>query len=115
MLASAETVSVVAETLKAHAVPVIVLDPVRSPFTTLAYPDSSEVHAQRPAQVIVATSGAQLLPGNAVQILRESLLPITAILTPNLPEAALLLRAAHVHFEAPKGLEDAKSLAKKVH
>lgn len=42
MLASAETVSVVAETLKAYAVPVIVLDPVRSPFTTLSYPDSSE-------------------------------------------------------------------------
>ena len=38
MLASAETVSVVAETLKAHAVPVIVLDPVRSPFTTLSLP-----------------------------------------------------------------------------
>jgi thiaminase II len=66
-------------------------------------------------QVIVATSGAHLLPGDAVQPLRESLLPITTILTPNLPEATLLLREANIHFEAPEDLEGAKSLAKKVH
>jgi thiaminase II len=66
-------------------------------------------------QVIVATSGAHLLPGDAVQPLRESILPITTILTPNIPEAALLLREANIHFEAPEDLESAKSLAKKVH
>jgi hydroxymethylpyrimidine/phosphomethylpyrimidine kinase len=55
------------------------------------------------------------LPGDAVQLLRESLLPITTILTPNLPEAALLLREANIHFEAPEDLEGAKSLAKEVH
>jgi thiaminase II len=35
-------------------------------------------------------------------------------LTPNIPEAILLLRDADVHFDAPKDLDSAKSLAKKV-
>ena len=42
-------------------------------------------------KVMVSTSGAQLLPPDAVSILRETLLPMATILTPNIPEAKLLL------------------------
>src|SRR5689334_14119945 len=64
---------------------------------------------------MVATSGAQLLPGNAVRMLREKLLPLTTILTPNLPEATLLLRDGDVEFKDPTNLDDMKTLAKLVH
>jgi hydroxymethylpyrimidine/phosphomethylpyrimidine kinase len=40
--------------------------------------------------VMVATSGAVLLPDAAISALREELLPRAAIVTPNLPEAAKL-------------------------
>ena len=40
---------------------------------------------------MVATGGAQLLPQTAVHKLRCRLLPLTTILTPNIPEAELLL------------------------
>ena len=40
---------------------------------------------------MVATSGSQLLPQAAVHNLRLRLLPLTTILTPNVPEARLLL------------------------
>jgi hydroxymethylpyrimidine/phosphomethylpyrimidine kinase len=41
--------------------------------------------------VMVATSGDRLLADAAVAQLRESLFPLAAIVTPNLPEAAALL------------------------
>jgi hydroxymethylpyrimidine/phosphomethylpyrimidine kinase len=40
--------------------------------------------------VMVATSGAVLLPDNAIEALRASLIPRATIITPNLPEAAKL-------------------------
>ena len=43
-------------------------------------------------QVMVSTSGAQLLPPAAVATLIKRLLPLTTILTPNIPEAKLLLQ-----------------------
>ena len=92
MLASAETIEVVSERLKKWEVVMVVLDPV-----------------------MVATSGAQLLPGDAVRVLREKLLPLTTILTPNVPEAAMLLNDAGVEFEHPSKLEDMKVLARLVH
>lgn len=66
-------------------------------------------------QVMVSTSGAQLLPGDAVRLLREKLLPITGLLTPNIPEATLLLRDADYHVKNPTTLDEAKALAKQVH
>lgn len=51
-------------------------------------------------QVMVATSGAQLLPYEAVTNLREQLLPLTTLLTPNIPEAKLILDNAGI--EVPK-------------
>lgn len=40
--------------------------------------------------VMVATSGAKLIEDEAIAVLREELLPLAEIATPNIPEAALL-------------------------
>lgn len=68
MLANAEVIAAVAGALRAHRPAFVVLDPV-----------------------MVATSGARLLEPEALQALRECLLPLASIVTPNLPEAELLL------------------------
>ena len=68
MLADAEVIGVVAGALHAHRPPRIVLDPV-----------------------MVATSGARLLAPEALDVLRTQLLPMADVLTPNIPEAELLL------------------------
>jgi hydroxymethylpyrimidine/phosphomethylpyrimidine kinase len=68
MLANAEVIGVVADTLQARRPPFVVLDPV-----------------------MVATSGAKLLEEAALDALRLRLIPLASVLTPNLPEAELLL------------------------
>ena len=68
MLANAEVIDVVADALQARHPPFIVLDPV-----------------------MIATSGAKLLEDGALLALRTRLLPLASLLTPNLPEAELLL------------------------
>ncbi len=40
--------------------------------------------------VMVATSGSRLLADNALKILKEQLIPIATIITPNIPEATVL-------------------------
>ena len=89
MLSSARTIDAVAVALKKHGKPATVVDPV-----------------------MVATSGAQLLPNEAVHNLVVNLLPLTTILTPNIPEARLLLQTAG--FEAPetRSLYDIVNIAK---
>lgn len=91
MLSSAETIDVIAETLQTHKVPAIVLDPV-----------------------MVSTSGSQLLPEKAVKELRTKLLPLTTILTPNIPEAQLLIKDAGDQAPEPKDLAGMISLAKQI-
>ncbi|KAH8424555.1 putative thiamine biosynthesis protein (Thi-4) [Aspergillus melleus] len=91
MLSSAETIDVVAEALVSHRVPSVVLDPV-----------------------MVSTSGSQLLPEAAVQGLRTKLLPLTTILTPNIPEAQLLLKDAGLDVPEPKDITELIDLAKKI-
>ncbi len=71
MLARPEVIAVVAERLSAHAVRNLVVDPV-----------------------MVAKSGDRLLDQGAVAVLRHALLPLAAVVTPNLPEAAALLELA---------------------
>jgi hydroxymethylpyrimidine/phosphomethylpyrimidine kinase len=68
MLGSAATVSAVARVLREYLPLRIVLDPV-----------------------LVSTSGTRLLPAKALTRLREELIPLADVLTPNLPEAAALL------------------------
>jgi len=71
MLADAQVIDAVADALEWHRPPQIVLDPV-----------------------MVATSGARLLEPEALDALRSRLLPLATLITPNLPEAGLLLGTA---------------------
>ena len=68
MLASASVIHVVADALETHAPAHLVVDPV-----------------------MVATSGARLLEPDALDAMRVRLLPGASLVTPNIPEAELLL------------------------
>jgi hydroxymethylpyrimidine/phosphomethylpyrimidine kinase len=68
MLANADVIAMVADAIERHQPPFVVLDPV-----------------------MVATSGAKLLADDALDAMRTRLLPLATIVTPNIPEAALLL------------------------
>jgi hydroxymethylpyrimidine/phosphomethylpyrimidine kinase len=68
MIATAEIAAAVADALTRHGARHIVLDPV-----------------------MVAKSGDRLLAAEAVRALRERLIPLAEVVTPNLPEAAVLL------------------------
>jgi hydroxymethylpyrimidine kinase/phosphomethylpyrimidine kinase len=63
---------------------------------------------------MVSTSGSQLLPQAAVSTLISNLLPLTTILTPNLPEAMLLLETAGVEVKHPEHVEDIVAMAHKI-
>ena len=67
MLSSPEIIETVADRLRAHAVVALVVDPV-----------------------MVSKSGDRLLREDAVRALRELLLPLAAVVTPNAPEATVL-------------------------
>ena len=67
MVSSAELIAVIAEKLKQYGAKKIVVDPV-----------------------MVATSVAKLLRDDAVEALCRELLPLAAVLTPNIPEAEIL-------------------------
>ncbi|MDO5678669.1 MAG: bifunctional hydroxymethylpyrimidine kinase/phosphomethylpyrimidine kinase, partial [Propionibacteriaceae bacterium] len=45
--------------------------------------------------VMVATSGDKLLDDDAIDIMRHRLMPLADVITPNLPEASVLLDVAH--------------------
>lgn len=68
MLFSAELIEVVARQLKKHAAVNVVLDPV-----------------------MVAQSGDKLLRDSAIEALKKHLIPLADIITPNVPEAEVLL------------------------
>lgn len=76
MVSRVETIAVIVERLKHHNIRPIV-DPV-----------------------MVATSGDRLLNEDAIGALRRDLLPLAAIVTPNLPEAALLTDTSIAENEA---------------
>lgn len=63
---------------------------------------------------MVSTSGAQLLPQEAIRELRKHLLNQTTVLTPNVPEAELLLLEAGILFERPRTIENLIDVAKAV-
>jgi hydroxymethylpyrimidine/phosphomethylpyrimidine kinase len=71
---------------------------------------------ERPAHVVldpvmVATSGARLLAEDARDALKSQLLPLATLITPNLPEAELLLgRTLRDHAEAEAALPELLAL-----
>ena len=67
MTANAQLIEVIAERLIFHKARNIVVDPV-----------------------MIATSGARLISEEAIAVLKEKLLPIADIVTPNIPEAEVL-------------------------
>lgn len=89
MLAAADTVEAVARQLVKHAVPLIVIDPV-----------------------IVSTSGARLLPDEAVSSLINHLLPLGTIVTPNLPEAQLLVGDSNL--DTIRSVADIEALGRRI-
>jgi hydroxymethylpyrimidine/phosphomethylpyrimidine kinase len=86
MLANAELAGVVAEVLASVACPIVV-DPV-----------------------MVAKSGDRLLDADAIDCLRRRVLPLATVLTPNLPEAGVLLGRA-----APANIAEMRSAAADLH
>ena len=81
MVSSAELITVIAKKLKAYGAKHVVVDPV-----------------------MVATSGAKLLEDDAIDTLKEKLLPLAEVLTPNIPEAEIL---AGMKIESPMDMETA--------
>jgi hydroxymethylpyrimidine/phosphomethylpyrimidine kinase len=67
MLGSAEAAKIVAAFLERHRPPKVVVDPV-----------------------LVSSSGAELISRKGIQILKESILPLAHVITPNIDEAAML-------------------------
>ena len=67
MVSSSELISVIADCLEKYKASNIVVDPV-----------------------MVATSGARLIAEDAIDTLKARLLPIAAVITPNIPEAEIL-------------------------
>lgn len=92
MLASAATIETIAEALVEHKAQIVVVDPV-----------------------MVATTGAKLLPTEALTAMREKLLPRTTIVTPNWPEACLMWReyaGAPEEQQPPETVDDFEAFVK---
>lgn len=77
MLQSAEIVQAVAETLRKYKVGNVVLDPV-----------------------MVSTSGHRLIEEEAIDTLRRELIPLARVITPNIPEAEILLGGEEIRSQA---------------
>jgi hydroxymethylpyrimidine/phosphomethylpyrimidine kinase len=77
MLSQTATIAAVADGLSRHKQTTVVLDPV-----------------------MIATSGDRLLAADAIEALRDELIPRALIITPNLPEAAALLGAPLAQTES---------------
>jgi hydroxymethylpyrimidine/phosphomethylpyrimidine kinase len=88
MLASGEIVEAVAGRLREHGAKNIVLDPV-----------------------LVATSGDSLGAPDVVDAMKRHLLPLAAVVTPNVPEAMRLCE----ELSEPRNAGDLEALARKIH
>jgi hydroxymethylpyrimidine/phosphomethylpyrimidine kinase len=86
MLFSKPIIEVVASFFRSHSRPVLIVDPV-----------------------VVSTSGAALLESDAVRTLKKRLLPLAALVTPNVDEAELL---ADLRITEPEALRTA---ARRIH
>lgn len=84
MVSAVDLISVIAEKLKAYHAENIVVDPV-----------------------MVATSGAKLIHDDAILALREKLLPLATVVTPNIPEAEVL---SGRRITSPEEMEEAAEI-----
>lgn len=91
MLAGAETVSAVVAALEGRNFGALVVDPV-----------------------MIATTGAELLPHTALKEMRERLLPRATVVTPNVPEARMLLKDAGVGEVGIELLEDLEIIGREL-
>lgn len=91
MLASAGTIDAVAQAIHDHKLKTLVVDPV-----------------------MIATTGAELLPNSAAHALRKKLLPLATILTPNVPEANTLLLEAGYGQHPVQSVAELEAIALKV-
>ncbi len=80
MLNDSQVIEVIAQKLKHYNLMNVVLDPV-----------------------MVATSGDPLIQPQAIETLKECLIPVVDVITPNLPEAALLLGQSNIQNESQVG------------
>jgi hydroxymethylpyrimidine/phosphomethylpyrimidine kinase len=87
MISTADIARTVAASLRRAAARNVVLDPV-----------------------MIAKSGHALLDPSAVAALREELVPLATVITPNLPEAGVLLDG-----EAPKSLDEMREAVRALH
>ena len=87
MLANAELIATVSAGLRRHGVRRLVVDPV-----------------------MVSKSGHHLLQPDAVEALRRELLPLAEVVTPNLPEAGVLLGRTE-----PRTIEEMRIAARDLH
>lgn len=84
MISSAELAAVIAETLDEYEAENVVLDPV-----------------------MVATSGSRLMRDETLEVLRNQLIPVSDIITPNIPEAQVL---AGIEIKGPDDMKRAAKL-----
>jgi hydroxymethylpyrimidine/phosphomethylpyrimidine kinase len=63
---------------------------------------------------MVATTGAKLLPSDAVRELRTKLLPQTTVLTPNIPEARLIMVEAGLEDRAVANVNDLEVIGRAI-
>jgi len=91
MIGNGAAVAAVADCLVAHQPPFVVVDPV-----------------------MVAKSGHRLIEDDAVAMLRERLLPLATLVTPNLPEARVLLGDAATARDRETMLEVAHRLRERI-
>jgi len=77
MLHSAEVVQAVSEMLRKHKIKNVVLDPV-----------------------MVSTSGHRLIEESAITTLQQELIPLSRVITPNIPEAEILLGGERLDSQA---------------
>lgn len=81
MVAQSELIKIISDKLKQYEAKNIVVDPV-----------------------MVATSGAKLIADDAVDTLKEQLIPLASLLTPNIPEAEIL---SDMEIKAEADMEEA--------
>ncbi len=81
MVSSIPLIEKIAEKLRKYEIEAVVVDPV-----------------------MVSTSGSRLLSEDAIDTLREELLPLAAVITPNIPETEVL---AHMPVHSAKDMETA--------